>query len=132
MINDDLSPATGGHRGAVRDAELHNPTEKSNIVFLPRAQDVIDISVTQKNARRKAIRKGRPWSFAKTHRNETASLERASSISPCADSHEGLFTRSLVVKAAVAQVVEHVIRNEGVGGSSPSCGTKKIQKNNNL
>lgn len=25
--------------------------------------------------------------------------------------------------AAVAQLVEHVIRNDGVGGSSPSCGT---------
>ena len=26
-------------------------------------------------------------------------------------------------KAAIAQLVEHVIRNDGVGGSSPSCGT---------
>src|SRR6185437_8552090 len=25
--------------------------------------------------------------------------------------------------AAIAQLVEHVIRNDGVGGSSPSCGT---------
>ena len=25
--------------------------------------------------------------------------------------------------AAIAQLVEHLIRNEGVGGSSPSCGT---------
>ena len=28
--------------------------------------------------------------------------------------------------AAIAQPVEHVIRNDGVGGSSPSCGTNKI------
>ncbi len=27
-------------------------------------------------------------------------------------------------KAAVAQLVEHVIRNDGVGGSSPFSGTK--------
>jgi hypothetical protein len=26
-------------------------------------------------------------------------------------------------EAAVAQLVEHVIRNDGVGGSSPFCGT---------
>lgn len=26
-------------------------------------------------------------------------------------------------RAAIAQVVEHIIRNDGVGGSSPSCGT---------
>ena len=26
-------------------------------------------------------------------------------------------------KAAIAQLVEHVIRNDGVGGSNPSCGT---------
>ena len=26
-------------------------------------------------------------------------------------------------KAAIAQSVEHVIRNDGVGGSNPSCGT---------
>src|SRR5258707_10601633 len=25
--------------------------------------------------------------------------------------------------AAIAQLVEHIIRNDGVGGSSPSCGT---------
>ncbi len=30
-------------------------------------------------------------------------------------------------KAAIAQLVEHVIRNDGVGGSSPSCGTSDIQ-----
>ncbi|VFU10482.1 protein of unknown function [Methylocella tundrae] len=28
--------------------------------------------------------------------------------------------------AAIAQLVEHLIRNEGVGGSNPSCGTSKI------
>jgi hypothetical protein len=28
-----------------------------------------------------------------------------------------------VIDAAIAQLVEHVIRNDGVGGSSPSCGT---------
>ncbi len=27
--------------------------------------------------------------------------------------------------AAIAQLVEHLIRNEGVGGSNPSCGTRK-------
>ncbi len=26
-------------------------------------------------------------------------------------------------KAAIAQPVEHIIRNDGVGGSNPSCGT---------
>jgi hypothetical protein len=26
-------------------------------------------------------------------------------------------------RAAIAQLVEHVIRNDGVGGSNPSCGT---------
>ncbi len=25
--------------------------------------------------------------------------------------------------AAIAQLVEHIIRNDGVGGSNPSCGT---------
>jgi hypothetical protein len=29
--------------------------------------------------------------------------------------------------AAIAQLVEHVIRNDGVGGSSPSCGTNQIK-----
>jgi hypothetical protein len=29
--------------------------------------------------------------------------------------------------AAIAQLVEHVIRNDGVGGSNPSCGTSKIK-----
>jgi hypothetical protein len=29
--------------------------------------------------------------------------------------------------AAIAQLVEHLIRNEGVGGSNPSCGTKHYQ-----
>ena len=33
--------------------------------------------------------------------------------------------RSRCRVAAIAQVVEHLIRNEGVGGSSPSCGTKQ-------
>jgi hypothetical protein len=28
--------------------------------------------------------------------------------------------------AAIAQLVEHLIRNEGVGGSNPSCGTNNI------
>src|SRR5262249_14881754 len=28
--------------------------------------------------------------------------------------------------AAIAQLVEHIIRNDGVGGSSPSCGTITI------
>ena len=28
--------------------------------------------------------------------------------------------------AAIAQLVEHLIRNEGVGGSNPSCGTIPI------
>ena len=31
--------------------------------------------------------------------------------------------------AAVAQLVEHVIRNDGVGGSSPFSGTNKISNN---
>ncbi len=29
--------------------------------------------------------------------------------------------------AAIAQLVEHIIRNDGVGGSNPSCGTNKIK-----
>jgi hypothetical protein len=28
--------------------------------------------------------------------------------------------------AAIAQLVEHLIRNEGVGGSNPSCGTNDL------
>ena len=32
-------------------------------------------------------------------------------------------TRPSLWSAAIAQLVEHVIRNDGVGGSSPSCGT---------
>jgi hypothetical protein len=30
-------------------------------------------------------------------------------------------------KAAIAQSVEHVIRNDGVGGSNPSCGTNNLR-----
>src|SRR5262249_19009297 len=29
--------------------------------------------------------------------------------------------------AAIAQLVEHIIRNDGVGGSNPSCGTNYIK-----
>jgi hypothetical protein len=32
-------------------------------------------------------------------------------------------------KAAIAQLVEHLIRNEGVGGSNPSCGTIPLSPN---
>jgi hypothetical protein len=32
-------------------------------------------------------------------------------------------TQQLQQLAAIAQLVEHVIRNDGVGGSNPSCGT---------
>jgi hypothetical protein len=32
-------------------------------------------------------------------------------------------SRKLLTLAAIAQLVEHLIRNEGVGGSNPSCGT---------
>ena len=28
--------------------------------------------------------------------------------------------------AAIAQLVEHIIRNDGVGGSIPSCGTNSV------
>jgi hypothetical protein len=28
------------------------------------------------------------------------------------------------IGAAIAQLVEHIIRNDGVGGSNPSCGTR--------
>ena len=28
--------------------------------------------------------------------------------------------------AAIAQLVEHIIRNDGVGGSNPSCGTTTV------
>ncbi len=39
------------------------------------------------------------------------------------------YSRSpLEKKAAVAQLVEHVIRNDGVGGSSPLSGTITIRK----
>src|SRR5215813_6496154 len=31
--------------------------------------------------------------------------------------------------AAIAQLVEHVIRNDGVGGSNPSCGTRSSDMN---
>jgi hypothetical protein len=30
------------------------------------------------------------------------------------------------LQAAIAQSVEHIIRNDGVGGSNPSCGTIEI------
>ena len=30
--------------------------------------------------------------------------------------------------AAIARLVEHIIRNDGVGGSNPSCGTNKIKE----
>jgi hypothetical protein len=33
--------------------------------------------------------------------------------------------RSSAAEAAIAQLVEHVIRNDGVGGSNPSCGTNE-------
>ena len=32
------------------------------------------------------------------------------------------------LNAAIAQLVEHLIRNEGVGGSNPSGGTNKINE----
>ena len=32
------------------------------------------------------------------------------------------------IDAAIAQLVEHIIRNDGVGGSIPSCGTNKIKQ----
>jgi hypothetical protein len=35
----------------------------------------------------------------------------------------GVSQRASFRFAAIAQLVEHVIRNDGVGGSSPSCGT---------
>lgn len=35
----------------------------------------------------------------------------------------GIFARGAEKDAAVAQLVEHVIRNDGVGGSSPFSGT---------
>ena len=31
--------------------------------------------------------------------------------------------------AAIAQLVEHIIRNDGVGGSNPSCGTNNQTMN---
>ena len=31
--------------------------------------------------------------------------------------------------AAIAQLVEHIIRNDGVGGSIPSCGTTLVSQN---
>ena len=34
--------------------------------------------------------------------------------------------------AAIAQLVEHVIRNDGVGGSNPSCGTSKINHSSQM
>ena len=41
----------------------------------------------------------------------------------CAMRPIGLSRPPLLGFAAIAQLVEHVIRNDGVGGSSPSCGT---------
>src|SRR5262245_33170182 len=32
--------------------------------------------------------------------------------------------------AAIAQLVEHIIRNDGVGGSNPSCGTSACETAN--
>jgi hypothetical protein len=39
----------------------------------------------------------------------------------------GPLARRAAWSAAIAQLVEHVIRNDGVGGSSPSCGTSFLQ-----
>ena len=36
------------------------------------------------------------------------------------------FARAPAGFAAIAQLVEHVIRNDGVGGSNPSCGTSAL------
>ena len=38
--------------------------------------------------------------------------------------------RSAPPRAAIAQLVEHLIRNEGVGGSNPSCGTTNFSFSN--
>ena len=35
-------------------------------------------------------------------------------------------------RAAVAQLVEHVIRNDGVGGSSPFSGTTLLNESNDI
>ena len=46
---------------------------------------------------------------------------------PCESTGEGVRGRPLVshdCDAAIAQLVEHLIRNDGVGGSNPSCGTR--------
>ena len=40
----------------------------------------------------------------------------------------GPFAERCVWSAAIAQLVEHVIRNDGVTGSSPVCGTTKALK----
>lgn len=44
---------------------------------------------------------------------------------PTAPGYESATERRIAgpVGAAIAQLVEHLIRNEGVGGSNPSCGT---------
>jgi hypothetical protein len=42
------------------------------------------------------------------------------------DRHLYQFCSRKVPVAAIAQLVEHRIRNAGVGGSSPSCGTKNL------
>ena len=47
-------------------------------------------------------------------------------IRPFGRKHCGTKVRSARF-AAIAQPVEHVIRNDGVGGSSPSCGTNEIK-----
>jgi hypothetical protein len=41
-----------------------------------------------------------------------------------AEAFAGRWPDRIVWSAAIAQLVEHVIRNDGVTGSSPVCGTK--------
>jgi hypothetical protein len=43
---------------------------------------------------------------------------------PCDDPEAHVVASLLALRnAAIAQLVEHIIRNDGVGGSNPSCGT---------
>ena len=67
----------------------------------------------RRRARRRSSRRSRPSSTPTLRRGRRARTGRSA--------------RPLLngARAAVAQLVEHVIRNDGVGGSSPFCGTTK-------
>ena len=54
---------------------------------------------------------------------EGGSCQESCQSAPCPVSGASVRSKTTSRFAAIAQLVEHVIRNDGVGGSNPSCGT---------